>query len=293
MNHARRQHWNPRLYLRSFATPDTAGKDDPDVWLFHKDEGDPFRTSISNVAVEIFLYSPKLENGQRNFKADSRLQTLESTIAPLWKELAEGRVELDDPVVRKGIGLFLATLFHRNPQRMDDQRVLLSEVIRRYEESADVRKRISSQEYEKLINANNAYDNREELKDSFVAHLLNVSRPMAEQLISKRWAVLVAEEPLFATSDQPFIVLHEDIFLRSIGFFAGSIMIPISPTRVMFLDDSHEEGNGYYALQPETIGAFHGIVLHHAIRFMISSRPSDEVLAELVELADRLDPKTE
>ncbi len=174
MNQARRQHWTPRLYLRSFATPDTAGRDDPDVWLFHKDDGDPFRTSISNVAVEIFLYSPKSQNGQRNFEADSKLQMLESTIAPLWKELAEDRVDLKDPVVRKGIGLFLATLFHRNPQRMDDQRVLLAEVIRRYEWSADVCKRISYQEYEQLINARNAYDNREELKEAFVEHLLTM-----------------------------------------------------------------------------------------------------------------------
>lgn len=293
MNRPRRQHWNPRLYLRSFATLDTAGNDDPDVWLFHKDEGDPFRTSISNVAVEIFLYSPRSGNGQRNFEADGKLQMLESTIAPLWKQLAEGRVELDDPVVRKGIGLFLATLFHRNPQRMDDQRVLLAEVIRRYEESADVRKRISHQEYERLINAYNSYDNREELKQAFVEHLLSVSRPTAERLIAKRWAVIVSEEPLFATSDQPFMVLHEDIFLRSTGFLVGAIMIPISPTRVMFLDDNHQEGNHYYALQPETIGAFHGIVLRHAVRFMISSRPSDEVLAELVNLADRLGAETE
>lgn len=120
MNKPRRQHWVPRLYLRAFATPDTVGEEDPDVWLFHKDEGDPFRTSISNVAATSFLYSHRTTSGERDFDVEDRLSSLESSLAPLWRRLADEFVDLEDSIVRKGIGLFLATLFHRNPQRVDD-----------------------------------------------------------------------------------------------------------------------------------------------------------------------------
>ena len=32
MSDPKRQHWVPTLYLREFATPETDGEDDPDVW---------------------------------------------------------------------------------------------------------------------------------------------------------------------------------------------------------------------------------------------------------------------
>lgn len=114
------QHWVPMLYLREFATPETGGEEDPDVWLFHKDEGDPFKTSISNVAVQSFLYSVVSEANARDFTAESKLRDLENAIGPLWKRFAREFVNLNDTTVRKGIGLFVATLFHRNPQRIDD-----------------------------------------------------------------------------------------------------------------------------------------------------------------------------
>jgi len=85
------------------------------------------------------------------------------------------------------------------------------------------------------------------------------------------------------------MVMHEDLLLSSLGFFGGTIMVPISPTRMMVLDDNHNEGNNYYKLQRETLGAFHGIVLRHAIRFLISSRHSDETLMEMAEVVDQLE----
>ncbi len=130
---------------------------------------------------------------------------------------------------------------------------------------------------------------RETHKDGFVYTLLSESGPTAEELIKKRWAVIVSDAPVFATSDNPVMVLHEDLLLRGLGFFGGDILVPISPTRMMMLDDRHNEGNHYYRLHIETLGAFHGIVLRYALRFLISSRPSDEVLSELVALSDQID----
>lgn len=101
--------------------------------------------------------------------------------------------------------------------------------------------------------------------------------------------MIASDRPVFATSDNPVMVLHEDLLLRGLGSFGGGILIPISPTRMMMLDDRYDEGNHYYKLHLETLGAFHGIVLRYALRFMISSRPSDEVLVELNALAEKLD----
>lgn len=290
VNNPRRQHWVSRFYLRWFATPDTTGKEDPDVWLFHKEQGDPFRTSITNVAVETFLYSPQTGEAKRDFETEHKLEKLESVIAPLWKKFATNYVDLKDSTVRKGIGLFLATLFHRNPLRMDDQLILQDKIAPRLASHPNtIKDKLSKEDRQAL----RGFGNREELKEGFVQHLSYASRPTAEQLIAKRWAIVESDNQAFATSDNPIMVLHEDAMLRSLGFFGGTIMVPVSPTRVMFLDENHAEGDHYYRLKPETLGAFHAIVLRHAIRFLISSRPTDEVLSEMVALGDELEAQDE
>jgi len=53
----KQQHWVPRFYLRFFATPETAGGDEPQVWLLSKDEGGPVLTNIKKVATQRYLYS--------------------------------------------------------------------------------------------------------------------------------------------------------------------------------------------------------------------------------------------
>jgi hypothetical protein len=55
--------------------------------------------------------------------------------------------------------------------------------------------------------------NREIHKHGFVHTLLTESGPTAEELIKKRWAVIVTDKPAFATSDNPVMVLHDE-FLR-------------------------------------------------------------------------------
>jgi hypothetical protein len=277
MSKPRRQHWVPRIYLRSFATPDTIGKENPDVWLFHKEAGDPFRTSISNVAAESFLYSPQTANGERDFGIEDQLANLESSIAPLWRRFANEFVDLKNPIVRKGLGLFLSTLFHRNPQRIDDHAKILSEI-----------KSGSKQDFRTVAKDNLHKSIREKFKSEFVQTLLTESIPTAEQIMKKRWAVVVSNEPVFATSDHPFMVMHEDLLLRNLGFFGGTILVPVSPIRMMIIDDNHAEGNNYYELQRDTLGAFHAVVLRQALRFLISSCASDEVLCEIAKVSDGL-----
>ena len=66
----KQQHWVPRFYLRFFATPETAGGDEPQVWLLSKDEGDPILANVKKVAAQRYLYSPRDERGSRCYKQD-------------------------------------------------------------------------------------------------------------------------------------------------------------------------------------------------------------------------------
>lgn len=73
MNKPKRQHWVPCFYLRHFATPDTKETDNPLVWVFSKDSGDPFLTSIKIVAAQTYLDSPRNHAGQLDWTVEKRL----------------------------------------------------------------------------------------------------------------------------------------------------------------------------------------------------------------------------
>src|SRR5260221_12342043 len=110
-------------------------------------------------------------------------------MAPLWRKFANGFVSLEDVTLRKGIGLFISTLFHRNPQRIDDHLTFLDK-FRPQTGLAEGGSNSKTNEPNKTRRKV-----REGLTDGFVHTLLSESGPTAEQLIKKRWAVMVARNP--------------------------------------------------------------------------------------------------
>ena len=111
------QHWVPRFYLNYFATPESIDSKDPQVWFFFKrpEDGPPVCTNVRNVAARRHLYTPVITGGIRDWAIEVRLAKLESTLAPLWRDLATNFVDLGCESVRKGLSLFTAALMLRHP----------------------------------------------------------------------------------------------------------------------------------------------------------------------------------
>jgi Protein of unknown function (DUF4238) len=294
MTKPKRQHWVPRLYLSSFATPETADLEDPYIWCFHKEAGEPFCTSIKNVAAETYLYSPLGQDGARSWEMEDKLAGLESAISPLWRALADDFVDLGHETSRKGIALFVATLFLRNPQRLEDHRHLQNEVLVRLKDLEPTKPPLPTlqEQPQPATNAGTNADTDLVLRHGFVDHIRASGRRLAEQLMAKRWAVIYSEEPSFATSDNPLMVTHEDQTLRGLDSLRGTLILPVSPTRVLMLDDSAEPPNAYYKANPYTPGACNGLSMRHSLRFLLSSVQSDQILAGIVAAGDRHEPPT-
>src|SRR5829696_7166700 len=101
MSKPKRQHWVPRMYLRAFASSETAGTEYPEVWCFGKDGRDPFRASIKHVTVQEHLYSPSETGGIRSYETEMRLGELERIVSPLWQAFTEDRLDFEHPPFRK------------------------------------------------------------------------------------------------------------------------------------------------------------------------------------------------
>jgi hypothetical protein len=285
------------LYLRAFATPDTATDDDPQVWCFHKETGDPFKTSVVNVAVGQYLYSPIGDSGQRSFRLERKLSDLEDTVAPVWRDLTDGNVDFSHSPTRKILSLFIATLFLRNPQRVEDRRRLYASNVANWEalqRRANVAlgddaaspppSRSKDEVHGELLSSPEA---NAELEQTFLEFIETDARPLAERLMRKRWVLVRAPSPTFATSDHPFILTHDNPEMRALSIVDGLLMLPVSPLYMLVMDDRADQpDNCVYPLRPQNGDVANSLVFRNALRFLISSQPSDDVLVGIVKVGE-------
>jgi hypothetical protein len=97
-------------------------------------------------------------------------------------------------------------------------------------------------------------------------------------LMKKRWSVVYVKEPLFVTSDFPVYVVQPDLKRFQIGGKGAMIQFPISPTRLLCLDDLDELGNQYYHIPDSEADVFNLLTWVNTESFMISSRKIEDVL---------------
>lgn len=122
----------------------------------------------------------------------------------------------------------------------------------------------------------------------FIDSLHSNAVPFAEILMEKRWSVIFCDEPLFITTDKPVVI--ENIERQNFGLKTKGTIItfPLSPTRVLVMDDRHDKPNGrYYPLGNHSPGPLNLALWRGAQQFMISPRHTDDVCAEMVLWADK------
>lgn len=305
MNQPVNQHWVPQFYLKYFATPETRNRKNPQVWIFSKDEndGNPSLTNIRNICAKRYLYSPIGDSGEREWALESKLSALESTLAQIWPLLADGYVDLaHDESIRKGVSLFVSIMHLRHPDTLEELSNIHRQMVEMYEQApkkSDGTPEIDAIEINGAVcefDTSKWHEYRNWGKNDhhsfFAAQVRSEAIFFAELLLKKRWSVIFSKKPLFITSDKPVVKQHQ--FKKKFGFGTeGSIIsFPLSPTRLLVMDDMHNEPTGqYYPLKNNDPGAFNLGIWHNGSRFMISQRNIDEVLSEIVEWADRYEGK--
>jgi|CXWL01.1.fsa_nt_gi hypothetical protein len=293
------QHWVPKFYLREFATPETRQTKEPKVWIFSKQESDGSEqlTNVRNVCAKRYLYSPRDESGQRSWEIDDELQRVESLLAQIWPQVASDFIDLGNESIRKALALFVATAHVRHPDNREALKSLHSQIVEGLDnlpKKSDGSPNVDSYLYkgqEIEIDTSGWKSYKEWTEDAhhrFFAQTIRVeSGNLAKILLKKRWSVVLAEREHFITSDRPVAVQHTSREVFGVGTAGGVVSFPLSPTRILILDDQHQEpANQYYPLKPENVGAFNYNVWHTGARFMVTGRHVPEVLAEIVGWAD-------
>jgi len=296
---AKHQHWAPQFYLRYFATPATRDSKKPQLWIFSKNstDGDEKLTSVRNVCGRRYLYSPKQPNGERTWELEDKLCDVETLLSQLWQALATDFVNLGDEHIRKAIALFVAVMHFRHPEIRQDVEKIHKQLVDFYK-AAPQREdgipnvdslEIQGKTYKLNTSDWNNYNswNQDDHHRFFAEFVQSEAGSMAIHLLRKRWSVVFSEADTFVTTDKPVVLQHQTRERFGFGTNGTIVSFPLSPTRLLVMDDLHPEpANQYYPLAESNAGSFNFTVWHGASRFLLTGRPLEEVLTEICELAD-------
>lgn len=296
---SKHQHWVPQFYLRYFATPESRDTKTPQVWIFSKnpEDGDEQLTSVRNVCGKRYLYSPRQLDGNRDWALDDKLNDIESLLAQEWTALATDYVELSDEHIRKALALFVAITHMRHPdgratvEHIQANLVTLYEDAPRHPDGTPMVESIDVAGNSHHIDTSDWIAYKNQGKDghdrAFVDMIKSETGRMAKHLLTKRWSILLSEQDLFVTSDTPVGLSHLSRERYGYGTKDTIITFPLSPSRVLVMDDLHTEpANQYYPLVESNAGAVNMTIWKNSGRFLITGRSIQEVLLEFNSLAD-------
>ncbi|MGO9611819.1 MAG: DUF4238 domain-containing protein [Dissulfurispiraceae bacterium] len=293
-----KQHWVSKFYFKEFAIPETTANKNPQAWIFSRHEGDPQKVSITGIASKRYLYSPKNEKGERSWKIEDKLAHLESTVAAFWPRIARGYVDLDAIGVRKGLSLFISTLLLRHPSQLDEYREIRDQLTAFFNSISKNDSGEPNISHMKTPTGVFPFDTSGWFKfqhpteydrhQSFVDQIERSAIETASLLMKKRWSIIVSERPCFITTDKPVTVFHPERQLFGLATNGTIITFPLSPTRILILDDQFSNpASQYYPLPKNDPAPFNIIHWIHAHEFMVSHRHPDEVNYEMVSYEDK------
>jgi len=293
-----KQHWVPQFYLKGFSTPESKESKMKKVWAFHREEGKPFLVNVEDIAAQRHLYTPACPKGERDWKVDDKLTDLEGMVSSIWPKVAHDYIDLSDKHIRMALSLFIATLLLRHPSNIDQVKKIHETMVSVWEQAPEDNEGrpcgnilVKGKEYELDNPGWEEYKNSTEYDHNmfFTSLIESEAREIAELLMEKRWSVVVSDHPVFITTDNPVISENQERERFGLGTKGTFITFPLSPTRILCMDDKHEEpASQYYPLQKNAGAAFNQAQWVKAYRFMISNRDPGEVLTEIIEFSESL-----
>ncbi len=288
----KRQHYVPKFYLKEFATNETYGKKNKaQVYIYDlKDEKKLIR-NIRTIAYEKYLYSPQDEVNDRSSYMEDKLADIENLTSKIWTCFVNNRMGLS-LTIKKIISLFIATLILRHPDNLyknkNIKNFLYTEIMKNIPKG-ETKFTFSKNGQEAIIKIEEMEDALNESKYHenmfFIKNIESFAREITELLIKKKWSVIASEEKVFITSDRPVIISNPTTGLLGIGSKGVIINLPLSPTRLLILEDNinNEEDLTEYPLNKGHASFFNHPIFSNAYRYVIGNKDIEEIINEIYD----------
>lgn len=284
----KRCHWVAQSYLKAFAADGNGRR----IWRFSKNGGEPELKRIDKVAVKFHLYAPLGPEGRRNDALEKKLADLERFFGdPMWEVVRNDFPDFSWEPLRKMVALMAAVTWLRTPRQFEFWKSMHRQFIdffARHERLPD--SVVLNDRRVKLDHSSwPAYrDATEDDMKKAWNEWLSQAAGIAEMFLKMRWAILVSEKPVFITSDNPVLVGDTLGPHRGLGHPETMVTFPLSPTRVLIMDNRHSEPDcQFYPLKHDP-AATNMLIWRNAIEHMFAPRNPDEVCAEMIADAERM-----
>jgi hypothetical protein len=283
MQKSKRNHWVSQSYLRAFAAdPERREK----IWRLSKNAGDAELKPIEKVAVKFHLYTPKGDDGERDYSFERKLADLENWFGdPLWSKLCNDVVDLQWEPLRKMVSLLVAVMHLRNPAQFEKWKAMHRQSVKALSALPEIPGAVEHKGKVYKLDKDTwpAYRDASE-NDLQRMWLKEVGQAVwvAEIMMKMRWAVLFSEEAVFITSDNPVTFLHPSLGFRGISNPETAVIFPLSPTRVLHMDNRHGEPDGEYCPLKHPASVTNGLLWRAANEHMFSHRDPNIVCAEML-----------
>lgn len=296
MSAPKNQHWAPQFYLKHFAIPETRQQRYPWIWTFRVKDGYEAKKKIKNVAASDFLYSPLQPDGTRCYRVDSKMGRLENDVAPFWEVIADGTFNLTGKQgAKKLLSLFIATLHLRNPKIK--QMCLESEVGLAKLAASIVAEGGSGgcvfQIGDKTVPINvDDFRNVPPLDEAgltsmFTGLIEDGTIECAEALLQKQWLLMVADAPVFLTSDVPVVMFHRTRDRFGFGTKGTEFLFTISPTRLLHIHDQPDlPANQFIRAVPWLVAVQNIQIAGHANEHVFSRDNVRPVIDKAMRMTD-------
>jgi len=258
-----RQHWVPKVYLRSFCVPPIKREQ---INTFDLKSGREFTTSLGNVAVKRHFYTLGLRNGRPSYKIEQGLSKIESAVKPLILELISTEQIFWENNKRSVFSEFLASLLMRSRQGL--------QVVMSYREAVRSGEEFSEGKVSEMLALELLALDSEGMREQFAKSVLSISKPLASHLQSMRWHLIRAAEDHFITSENPLVLYHGSEKHWGIATPGVHIHIPISPTLLLHLRDREASvsEDTTYDLPREGVKGINGLTILSAEQYLFSSK---------------------
>jgi hypothetical protein len=113
---------------------------------------------------------------------------------------------------------------------------------------------------------------------------------LAKMLMEMRWSILLSDDPVFITSDNPVFVMHPSLDFKGFKNPESFVSFPLSPTRILHLDNRHSEPDCQYYPLKGSPGAINSLIWRSSINAMFSHRHAGLVCQEMERMGFRWQP---
>jgi hypothetical protein len=288
-------HWVPQFYLRNFAVPGQPGR----IFSYRRNL-QPRNMGIRSVAsAEDYCQMRTNIPGVDRNQFDRIFGDLEAGTSPIITHLLTAQNTQLEENDRGVLAFFIAIQAFRTPQGREQlMRMHANQQLRNLERFANNEGQFHEAARAAGIDAEAAELARQlvfnpdnglfieyrggETEDYFMVRAVEAADAVCDILLAKHFHLLEAREPaFFITSDHPAILCTDDFqSLGNFNFRDGSMALPLSPSRSLFLSNDliSEE---VISLDDDEVRRVGELVVRSALEAVFADRESQEIQLSL------------